>query len=312
MAEPLSDQQLSLIDAYWRASNYLTVGQIYLMANPLLREPLRPEHIKPRLLGHWGTSPGQNFIYVHLNRLIREHDANIIYISGPGHGGPSVMSHTYLEGTYSEIYPRISEDAEGMRLLFRQFSSPGGVPSHAGPHVPGSINEGGELGYSLVHAFGAAFDNPDLIVACVIGDGEAETGPLEGGWKGVKFLNPARDGAVLPILHLNGYKISGPTVFGRDEDEELRRPARRATATRSTLSRATTRRRCIASSPRRSTSATRRFARSRPMRAQTGFGSGRRGRRSSCDRSRDGPGRRSSTACRSKEPSARIRCRLQA
>ncbi len=223
MSEPLSDQQLSLIDAYWRASNYLTVGQIYLMANPLLREPLRAEHIKPRLLGHWGTSPGQNFVYVHLNRLIREHDADIIYISGPGHGGPSVMSHTYLEGTYSEIYPRISEDSEGMRLLFRQFSSPGGVPSHAGPHVPGSINEGGELGYSLVHAFGAAFDNPDLIVACVIGDGEAETGPLEGGWKGVKFLNPARDGAVLPILHLNGYKISGPTVFGRDDDEDLRR-----------------------------------------------------------------------------------------
>ena len=176
MAKMLDDRMLGLVDAYWRASNYLTVGQIYLMANPLLREPLRPEHIKPRLLGHWGTSPGQNFVYVHLNRLIREHDANVIYISGPGHGGPSVMSHTYLEGTYSEIYPRISEDTEGMRLLFRQFSSPGGVPSHAGPHVPGSINEGGELGYSLVHAFGAAFDNPDLIVACVIGDGEAETG----------------------------------------------------------------------------------------------------------------------------------------
>ena len=228
MSEPLSDQQLSLIDAYWRASNYLTVGQIYLMANPLLREPLRAEHIKPRLLGHWGTSPGQNFVYVHLNRLIREHDVNVIYISGPGHGGPSVMAHTYLEGTYSEIYPRIAEDAEGMRLLFRQFSSPGGVPSHAGPHVPGSINEGGELGYSLVHAFGAAFDNPDLIVACVIGDGEAETAPLEGGWKGVQFLNPARDGAVLPILHLNGYKISGPTVFGRDDDEQLTRAARRS------------------------------------------------------------------------------------
>ncbi len=223
MSEPLSDQQLSLIDAYWRASNYLTVGQIYLMANPLLREPLRREHIKPRLLGHWGTSPGQNFIYTHLNRLIRRHDADIIYISGPGHGGPSVMAHTYLEGSYSEIYPNISEDAEGMRLLFRQFSSPGGVPSHAGPHVPGSINEGGELGYSLVHAFGAAFDNPDLIVACVIGDGEAETAALEGGWKGVQFLNPARDGAVLPILHLNGYKISGPTVFGRDADEQLAR-----------------------------------------------------------------------------------------
>jgi xylulose-5-phosphate/fructose-6-phosphate phosphoketolase len=222
MPVTLSDQQLGLLDAYWRASNYLVVGQIYLMANPLLREPLRPDHIKPRLLGHWGTSPGQNFVYVHLNRMIRENDADVIFISGPGHGGPSVMAHTYLEGTYSEIYPRISEDTEGMRLLFRQFSSPGGVPSHAGPHVPGSINEGGELGYSLVHAFGAAFDNPELIVACVVGDGEAETGPLEGGWKGVKFLNPARDGAVLPILHLNGYKISGPTVFGRDDDEDIR------------------------------------------------------------------------------------------
>src|SRR6202162_1524373 len=218
---PLSAGEVEAMNAWWRAANYLTVGQIYLMANPLLREPLLAEHIKPRLLGHWGTSPGQNFIYAHLNRLICEHDANVIYISGPGHGGPSVMSHTYLEGTYSEIYPRISEDAEGMRLLFRQFSSPGGVPSHAGPHVPGSINEGGELGYSLVHAFGAAFDNPELIVACVIGDGEAETGPLEGGWKGAKFLNPARDGAVLPILHLNGYKIANPTILARIPRAEL-------------------------------------------------------------------------------------------
>src|SRR6202046_1424523 len=221
MSEPISDQQLSLLDAYWRASNYLTVGQIYLMANPLLRQPLLAEHIKPRLLGHWGTSPGQNFVYVHLNRLIGEHDVNVIYISGPGHGGPSVMAHTYLEGTYSEIYPRIPEDAEGMRLLFRQFSSPGGVPSHAGPHVPGSINEGGELGYSLVHAFGAAFDNPDLIVACVIGDGEAETGSLATSWQSNKFLDPRTDGAVLPILHLNGYKISNPTVLARVEHEEL-------------------------------------------------------------------------------------------
>ncbi len=223
MPAALSDHELKLIDAYWRASNYLTVGQIYLMANPLLREPLRPEHIKPRLLGHWGTSSGQNFIYVHLNRLIKQHDANVIYISGPGHGGPSLTSHTWLEGTYSEIYPEVSSDAEGMRILFRQFSSPGGIPSHAGAHVPGSINEGGELGYSLVHAFGAAFDNPDLIVACIVGDGEAETGPLEGGWKGVKFLNPTRDGAVLPILHLNGYKISGPTVLGREDDDHIRR-----------------------------------------------------------------------------------------
>jgi xylulose-5-phosphate/fructose-6-phosphate phosphoketolase len=217
------EPQLELVDAYWRASNYLTVGQIYLLANPLLREPLSRGHIKPRLLGHWGTSPGQNFIYVHLNRIIKQHDADIIYISGPGHGGPSVMAHTYLEGTYSEFYPEVTETAEGMRRLFRQFSTPGGVPSHAGPHVPGSIHEGGELGYSLVHAFGAAFDNPELIVACVIGDGEAETAALEGGWKGVKFLNPARDGAVLPILHLNEYKISGPTVLGRDSDDEIRR-----------------------------------------------------------------------------------------
>jgi xylulose-5-phosphate/fructose-6-phosphate phosphoketolase len=222
MADTLSKKQLELIDAYWRASNFLTVGQIYLQDNPLLREPLCPEHIKPRLLGHWGTSPGQNFVYVHLNCLIRETDANIIYISGPGHGGPAIVAQTYLEGTYSEIYPRISRDLDGLRALFRQFSTPDGIPSHAGPHVPGSINEGGELGYSLAHAFGAAFDNPDLLVTCVIGDGEAETAPLEGAWKGIKFLNPVHDGAVLPVLHLNGYKIAGPTVFGRDSDEDLR------------------------------------------------------------------------------------------
>jgi xylulose-5-phosphate/fructose-6-phosphate phosphoketolase len=221
MADTLSKTQLELIDAYWRASNYLTVGQIYLQENSLLREALRPEHIKPRLLGHWGTSPGQNFIYVHLNRLIKETDANIIYVCGPGHGGPAIIAQTYLEGTYSEVYPHISRDLDGLRRLFRQFSTPGGIPSHAGPHVPGSINEGGELGYSLAHSFGAAFDNPDLLVACVIGDGEAETAPLEGAWKGIKFLNPVRDGAVLPILHLNGYKISGPTVFGRDSDEDI-------------------------------------------------------------------------------------------
>ena len=222
MAGTLSKEQLELIDAYWRASNYLTVGQIYLQENPLLHEALRPEHIKPRLLGHWGTSPGQNFIYVHLNRLIKETDANMIYVCGPGHGGPAIVAQTYLEGTYSEIYPHISRDLEGLRLLFRQFSTPGGIPSHAGPHLPGSINEGGELGYSLAHSFGAAFDNPDLIVACVIGDGEAETAPLGGAWKGIKFLNPVCDGAVLPVLHLNGYKISGPTVFGRDSDEDIR------------------------------------------------------------------------------------------
>ena len=222
MAKMLDDRMLGLVDAYWRASNYLTVGQIYLRDNPLLREPLRAEHIKPRLLGHWGTSPGQNFVYVHLNRLIKEHDASVIYISGPGHGGPAIVAQVYLEGTYSEFYPEITQTVAGMRQLFRQFSTPGGIPSHAGPHIPGSIHEGGELGYSLAHAFGAAFDNPDLIVACVIGDGEAETGPLEGAWKGIKFLNPARDGAVLPILHLNGYKISGPTVLGRDADDDIR------------------------------------------------------------------------------------------
>jgi xylulose-5-phosphate/fructose-6-phosphate phosphoketolase len=222
MPGPLSTQELQLLDAYWRASNYLTIGQIYLKANPLLREPLSSEHIKPRLLGHWGTSPGQNLVYVHLNRIIKEHDASMIYVSGPGHGGPAIVAQTYLEGTYSEIYPKVSQDLEGLRILFRQFSTPGGIPSHAGPHVPGSINEGGELGYSLMHSFGAAFDNPELIVVCVIGDGEAETAPLEGSWKGINFLNPARDGAVLPILHLNGYKISGPTVLARESDDDVR------------------------------------------------------------------------------------------
>ncbi|MGC1955464.1 MAG: phosphoketolase family protein [Gammaproteobacteria bacterium] len=219
----ISQEQLRQLDAYWRASNYLAVGQIYLKDNPLLREPLKPEHIKPRLLGHWGTSPGLNLIYVHLNRLIKETDANVIYVIGPGHGAPAILANCYLEGTYSEVYPEVTQDSAGLRGLFRQFSTPGGVPSHVAPNIPGSIHEGGELGYSLVHAFGAAFDNPDLLVACVVGDGEAETGPLEGGWKGITFLNPARDGAVLPILHLNGYKISGPTVLGRAEDEALER-----------------------------------------------------------------------------------------
>ncbi len=217
----LSPQQIQGLDAYWRAANYLTVGQIYLRDNPMLREPLTREHIKPRLLGHWGTSPGLNFIYVHLNRLVKETDASVIYLAGPGHGGPAILANVYLEGTYSEIYPEVARDVEGMRRLFRQFSTPGGVPSHVSVPTPGSIHEGGELGYVLVHAFGAAFDNPDLLVAAVIGDGEAETGPLEGGWKGISFLNPARDGAVLPILHLNGYKIAGPTVLGRSEDGEI-------------------------------------------------------------------------------------------
>ena len=209
------------LDAYWRAANYLTVGQIYLRDNPLLREPLAAEHIKPRLLGHWGTSPGLSFIYVHLNRLIRETDADMIYVAGPGHGGPAILANVYLEGTYSEIYPSVPQNAEGMRRLFRQFSTPGGVPSHVSVPTPGSIHEGGELGYVLVHAFGAAFDNPDLLVVAVIGDGEAETGPLEGSWKGIHFLNPVRDGAVLPILHVNGYKIAGPTVLGRSSDDEV-------------------------------------------------------------------------------------------
>ncbi|UXO85357.1 phosphoketolase family protein [Brucella intermedia] len=218
---PRAPQQLALIDRYWKAANYLSVGQIYLMDNPLLRKPLEPEHIKPRLLGHWGTTPGLNFIYAHLNRIIRERNANIIYICGPGHGGPGMVANTYLEGSYSEIYPGVSEDEAGMRKLFRQFSFPGGIPSHVAPETPGSIHEGGELGYALVHAYGAAFDNPDLVVACVVGDGEAETGTLAASWHSNKFLNPARDGAVLPILHLNGYKIANPTILARLSDDDL-------------------------------------------------------------------------------------------
>jgi xylulose-5-phosphate/fructose-6-phosphate phosphoketolase len=219
---PLSPKLLDKMLRYWQAANYLTVGQIYLQANPLLREPLTAEQIKPRLLGHWGTSPGLSLIYVQLNRLIQERDVNAIYLAGPGHGGPAIVAQVYLEGTYSEIYPSVSEDEAGMRALFRQFSTPGGIPSHVSVPTPGSIHEGGELGYVLSHAFGAAFDNPDLLVATVIGDGEAETGPLAGGWQGVSFLNPVRDGAVLPILHLNGYKIAGPTVMGRMGDDEVR------------------------------------------------------------------------------------------
>ena len=218
---PLAPDLLRKMDAYWRAANYLSVGQIYLYDNPLLREPLKLAHVKPRLLGHWGTTPGQNFLYVHLNRVIKEYDLNMIYISGPGHGGPALVGNVYLEGTYSEIYTDVSEDVSGMQKLFKQFSFPGGIPSHVAPETPGSIHEGGELGYSLSHAFGAAFDNPGLIVACVVGDGEAETGPLATGWHSNKFLNPAHDGAVLPILHLNGYKIDNPTVLARISHEEL-------------------------------------------------------------------------------------------
>ena len=220
-SKPLSNEELRKMDAYWRAANYLSVGQIYLLDNPLLREPLRIDHIKPRLLGHWGTTPGLNFLYVHLTRLIRQHDLNMIYIIGPGHGGPATIANTYLEGTYSEVYPEISQDAEGMKKLFRQFSFPGGVPSHVAPETPGSIHEGGELGYALSHAYGAVFDNPDLIAACIVGDGEAETGPLATSWHSNKFLNPARDGVVLPILHLNGYKIANPTVLARIPEKEL-------------------------------------------------------------------------------------------
>jgi xylulose-5-phosphate/fructose-6-phosphate phosphoketolase len=217
----LTDTEIGLLDAYWRAANYLSVGQIYLLDNALLREPLRPEHIKPRLLGHWGTTPGLNLVYTHMNRLIKAHDLNAIFITGPGHGGPAVVAQTYLEGTYGELYHHIDHNEDGMCALFRQFSFPGGIPSHVAAEVPGSIHEGGELGYALVHAYGAAFDNPDLLVCCVIGDGEAETGPLAASWHSNKFLDPARDGAVLPILHLNGYKIANPAVLARIPEREL-------------------------------------------------------------------------------------------
>ena len=239
----LSNAELERMHAYWRAANYLSVGQIYLYDNPLLKSPLSEAHIKPRLLGHWGTTPGLNFIYVHLNRLIKKYNLSTLFVTGPGHGGPALVANTYLEGTYSEVYPEISQDEEGMKRLFKQFSFPGGIPSHVAPETPGSIHEGGELGYSLSHSFGAAFDHPDLFVACVIGDGEAETGPLATSWHSNKFLNPATDGAVLPILHLNGYKIASPTVLARISTEELRDLLPATVITR-TSSRATTRRRC--------------------------------------------------------------------
>src|SRR4030095_13139850 len=221
MANALSEKEPAFRAAYWRAANYLSVGQIYLYDNPLLKKPLTKEHVKPRLLGHWGTTPGVNFIYVHLNRLIETHALNMIYISGPGHGGPGLVANAYLEGTYSEVYSNISADEEGMKRLFKQFSFPGGIPSHVAPETPGSIHEGGELGYALSHAYGAAFDNPDQIVAAVVGDGEAETGALATSWHSNKFLNPVTDGTVLPILHLNGYKIANPTVLARIPHEEL-------------------------------------------------------------------------------------------
>ena len=220
-ATPLNAQELEKINAYWHAANYLSVGQIYLLDNPLLKEPLKLEHIKPRLLGHWGTTPGLNMIYVHFNRIIKKYDLNVIYVTGPGHGGPGLVANAYLEGTYSEVYPNITQDKEGMKNLFKQFSFPGGIPSHVAPETPGSIHEGGELGYALLHAYGAVFDNPDLISCCVIGDGEAETGALATSWHSNKFLNPVRDGAVIPILHLNGYKISNPTILARISERNL-------------------------------------------------------------------------------------------
>jgi len=218
---PLDETALHAIDAYWRAANYLSVGQIYLCDNPLLKQPLKQEHVKKLLLGHWGTTPGQNFIYAHLNRVIKERDLNMIYISGPGHGGPALVGNVYLEGTFSEYYPNVPQNEAGLKKLFQMFSFPGGLSSHVSPQIPGSIHEGGELGYSLSHAFGAVFDNPDLITACIVGDGEAETGPLATAWHSNKFINPKTDGAVLPILHLNGYKISNPTILARIEHEEL-------------------------------------------------------------------------------------------
>ena len=217
----IGKKELHNLDAYFRAANYLSVGQLYLLGNPLLKEPLKWEHIKKKIVGHWGTVPGQNFIYTHLNRIIKKNNLNMIYISGPGHGGNAIVSNVYLEGTYSEVYPEITQDELGMQKLFKQFSFPGGISSHVAPEVPGSINEGGELGYSLSHAFGAVFDNPTLIAACVIGDGEFETGPLASSLHSNKFLNPKKDGAVLPIIHLNGYKISNPTILSRISDDEV-------------------------------------------------------------------------------------------
>src|SRR6188472_4333082 len=221
MLMPIDQEELSRINAYWRAANYLSVGQIYLLDNPLLREPLTLDHVKPRLLGHWGTTPGLNLVYAHMNRAIVARDLNAMFVTGPGHGGPGLVASTWLEGSYTDVYPDITRDAEGMRKLFRQFSFPGGIPSHVAPETPGSIHEGGELGYALVHAYGAVFDNPDLLALCVVGDGEAETGPLAASWHSNKFVNPARDGAVLPVLHLNGYKIANPTVLARIPNEEL-------------------------------------------------------------------------------------------
>ena len=305
---PLDVEELAQIDAWWRAANYLAIGQIYLLANPLLREPLLPEHIKPRLLGHWGTTPGLNLLYAHVNRLIRAHDLDAIFIAGPGHGGPALCASTWLEGSYTERWPTVTRDADGMHRLFRQFSFPGGVPSHVAPETPGSIHEGGELGYSLSHAYGAALDNPDLLVACVIGDGEAETGPLAASWHANKFLDPATDGAVLPILHLNGWKIANPTVLARIGDDELaalltgygHRPIF-VTGDDPELT-------CTRRSRRPWTTRMRTFGGSSRTHAMPAAPSDHAGLRSCCARRRAGPVRRSSTDSRSRAPGGHTRC----
>ena len=314
-AGALSAADLELIDAYWRAANYLSVGQIYLLDNPLLREPLRAEHVKPRLLGHWGTTPGLNLLYAHMNRVINERDLNAIYVIGPGHGGPGIVANAYLEGTYSEVYSSIGQDEDGLRALFRQFSFPGGIPSHVAPETPGSIHEGGELGYALVHAYGAAFDNPDLLVMCVIGDGEAETGPLAASWHSNKFLNPVTDGAVLPVLHLNGYKIANPTILARIPDGDLAAlmrgygyqphfvagddPAAVHQQLAAVLDEVLD---DIAAIQRRARDAS-------GLQSGAAGEAARAGRCSYCAPRRAGPGRRWSTAFRSKAPSAPTRCR---
>ena len=260
---PATEAEIASIDAWWRANNYLTIGQIYLKDNPLLSEPLTRDQIKPRLLGHWGTSPGLSFVYAHVNRLIKHTGQECVYITGPGHGGPALVAAGYLEGSYTETYPAITQDRAGIKRLFRQFSAPGGIPSHVSVTTPGSIHEGGELGYALVHAFGAVMDNPDLLAITMVGDGEAETGPLEGSWKGISFINPTRDGAVLPILHLNGAKIAGPTVLGRKPDTEVR-SLLEGHGYDVSRSAATTCPACTTGSPRRSPRRTRRSGPSRP------------------------------------------------
>ena len=304
----LTDTDLRLLDGYWRAANYLSVGQVYLLDNPLLREPLRREHVKPRLLGHFGTTPGLNLIYAHMNRAIRDRDLDAIYVTGPGHGGPALVANAYLERTYTELYSHVGRDLDGLRALFRQFSFPGGIPSHAAPELPGSIHEGGELGYALAHAFGAAFDNPDLVVCCVVGDGEAETGPLAASWHSNKFLNARTDGAVLPFLHLNGYKIANPTVLARIPEWELNALLEGYGWEPFVVS-GSGRTRCTGGWRRCSTRRSTGSRRSSRRRARAATTRGRGGRRSSCARRRAGPGRARSTACRSRARGDRTRCR---